>query len=599
MSERTVPVWADMIARSWRLDKPATAISCLLVLGQVAAPALTAVGLRLTVDAAQRGDRGPLLAAAAMAAFGLGMSWIGAYALLMLHTDLSDRVGYLQIDPEVQRLTAQVEGLDHLERPEYVDRLGMLVGKGQVLAEAGWGAVETVALAVQIVVTLVLLATVDPVLLALSAFAVPGALLGRRSAATLRRSVLAAAQSSRLEKHLHQTITRPASGKEIRVYGAAEAMMSMADDAWSQTTAIQLRARARSTVTAACGTFVFILGYAASLVYVVETVNRGEHSVADLMLVISLAGQLRTRFGQVMQKRTQVQAGLALAEPYQWLRAYARQARAKSTTPRPAPLSLKTGIDLSRVEFAYPGTGKHVLGPVNVHIPAGSMVALVGEYGSGKTTLVKLLCKFYEPTAGGITVDGVPLGELATESWRGAATAAFQDFGRYQVAMRHAVGFGDLSAAHDDERLLAALREAGAEGLPRQLPRGLDTQLGRLGEDGRELSEGQWQKTALARSCMRRAPLLVVLDEPTASLDPPSEHAIFQRHARLARELGARHGTVTVVVSHRFSTVRMADLILVLADGRVVEQGGHDELMGREGTYARLYRMQEAAYQTS
>ncbi len=594
-----MPVWAEMIVRSWRLDKPATAICCLLVVGQVVAPAMTAVGLRLAIEAVQSGDRGLLLAAAATAAFGLGMSWIGAYALVMLRSDLSDRIGYLQIDPEVHRLASETEGLDHLERPEYVDRIGMLVGKGQVLADAGWGAVETTGLAVQILVTLVLLATVDPVLLALGVFAVPSALLGRRGAAALRTSVRAAAPSSRMEKHLHQTITHPASGKEIRVCGAAGAMMAMADTAWAKATAIQLRGRARSTATAACGTFVFILGYTASLVYMVQSVNRGRLTVADLMLVLSLAGQLRTRFGQVMQKRTQVQAGLALAEPYQWLRAQAEQARAKPSPGRPAAASLTTGIELKQVEFGYPGTGKHVLGPVDARIPAGSMVALVGAYGSGKTTLVKLLCKFYEPATGSITVDGVALGDLDTQIWRSRVTAAFQDFGRYQVALRHAVGFGDLAAADDDERLLGALRQAGAGTLCRELPRGLDTQLGRLGDDARELSEGQWQKTALARACLRQAPLLVVLDEPTASLDAPSEHAIFQRHARLARELGARHGTVTVVVSHRFSTVRMADLILVLDGGRVIEQGCHDDLMARDGTYARLYRMQQNAYQTT
>ena len=161
---------------------------------------------------------------------------------------------------------------------------------------------------------------------------------------------------------------------------------------------------------------------------------------------------------------------------------------------------------------------------------------------------------------------------------------------------RYAIGIGDLPAADDDARVLAAARQGGAESVFAAVEGGLQAQLGSLRSDARELSEGQWQKLALARACMREAPILVVLDEPTASLDAPSEHAIFHRHALLARRLAKLRGTVTVVVSHRFSTVRMADLILVLDAGRVVESGSHSDLMRQGGAYASLYRMQEAAY---
>jgi ATP-binding cassette, subfamily B, bacterial len=588
-------IWRDVLVRSWRLEKRATVVVCLLIAGQVTGIAVTGVALRTVVAGVTPNRGSQLLVASLVAAAGLGLGWFGGYSLLMLRTDLSDRIGFLQIDPEVQRLTAGLDGLGHLERADFMDRLSLLAGKGQVLVDAGWGVVESAALAGQILIILILLATVQPVLAALILFAVPGTLLGGAGDRRVRDATLAAAQPSRMEKHLHEVTTRAAAGKEIRVTGAAPALLAKAAGAWSQATAIQARARLQAAALTAAGSAVFILGYAAALAYVTVLVHDHQRNVADLVLVAVLAGQLQGTFGMVMGKRSQIQAGLALAEPYAWLRAHARQEGA-SMSRAPAPVPLRQGITLRQVTFGYPGSGRQVLGPVDVHLPAGAVVAVVGEYGSGKTTLIKLLCKFYQPASGRIEVDGIPLSSLDTASWRAATTAAFQDFGRYQVKLRHAVGFGDLPAAGDDQRLLAALGQAGADDLPRALAGGLDAQLGDQ-FDGQDLSEGQWQKTALARACMRQGPLLVVLDEPTASLDAPSEHAIFQRHAELARRYAERLGTITVVVSHRFSTVRMADLIIVLDQGRIIEQGSHPDLMRSGGTYAQLYRLQAEAYQ--
>jgi ATP-binding cassette subfamily B protein len=589
----------SVLARSWRLDRVVTVIVSLLVLGQFAALAMTGLALRAVVDAAVHGAIRQLVVACVVAAAGLGVGWVGMYALVMLRSDLTDRIGYLEIDPEVQRITATRDGLDHLDRSEYVDRLGLLVGKGQVLADACWGLIEAIALFGQIAVTLVLLATVHPGLLLLGVFALPGTLLGARGARAVRKATMASAETARLERHLHDVTTSAAAGKEIRVYGVAPTLIDRAGQVWQETSAVQLGGRVRAAGYSAAASAIFIVGYAAVLVFVVSLVSEGSRSIADLVLVVTLAGQLRFSFDFGMYKIGEVQAGLALVEPYQWLVRHATDAARPAAAARPAPQRLRDGIALRGVCFQYPGNDRAVLGPVDVDLPAGAMVALVGEYGSGKTTLVKLLCKFYRPTAGTILVDGEPIENLDTASWRAATTAAFQDFNRYQVRLRHAVGFGDLPAADDDERVLAAIEQAGGLSLHSGLPEGLDTQLGILFDNGRELSEGQWQKTALGRACMREAPVLVVLDEPTASLDPPSEHAIFQRHAQFARETGARYGTVTVVVSHRFSTVRMADLILVLAGGQIVERGNHRDLMAIGGTYAHLYGLQETAYRAT
>jgi ATP-binding cassette subfamily B protein len=220
----------------------------------------------------------------------------------------------------------------------------------------------------------------------------------------------------------------------------------------------------------------------------------------------------------------------------------------------------------------------------------------VGDNGAGKTTLVKLLCRFYEPTTGTITVDGVDLRDFPVTEWRARISAGFQDFGRWKLLARESVGVGEPAHAGDDAALRGALERAAAPELPELLPRGFDTQLGRDFQDGVELSLGQWQKVALGRAMMRTAPLLLVLDEPTASLDAATEHALFERFAGAARGVAARSGAITILVSHRFSTVRMADLILVVAGGRIAEAGEHAALVRAGGLYAQLYELQARAY---
>jgi ATP-binding cassette subfamily B protein len=236
-----------------------------------------------------------------------------------------------------------------------------------------------------------------------------------------------------------------------------------------------------------------------------------------------------------------------------------------------------------------------VLSGLTVTLAAGSTVALVGENGSGKTTVVKLLLGMYQPDQGRIEVDGTPLAELDPEAWRARCTAAFQDFARFNLEAVESVGLADLPRIGDEPAAAAALERAGAGDLPDQLPDGLATYVGTAFTGGTGLSGGQWQKLALGRAMRAADPLLVVLDEPTASLDAPSEHALFERYAAAARD-GAAAGTVTVLISHRFSTVRMADLIIFMDEGRAVEIGRHDELLAAGGHYAELFGLQAGAY---
>ena len=278
-----------------------------------------------------------------------------------------------------------------------------------------------------------------------------------------------------------------------------------------------------------------------------------------------------------------------------WLEDYAASVAALGDLPVPA--ALHRGIQLDHVTFVYPGTSRVVLDDVSLTLPAGAVVAIVGENGAGKSTLIKLLAKMYEPSSGSILVDDTPLARVPAAEWRARLAGAFQDFFRFEFRASHTVGLGDVARLDDKSAVLQAIDRAGASDVIERLAAGIETQLGPTWPEGVELSFGQWQKLALARGFMRDEPLLLILDEPTAALDAETEHALFERYSVAARGSGETvSGRITVLVSHRFSTVRMADLIVVLDGARLVEFGAHDELMARNGQYSELYRIQAAAY---
>jgi ATP-binding cassette subfamily B protein len=222
-------------------------------------------------------------------------------------------------------------------------------------------------------------------------------------------------------------------------------------------------------------------------------------------------------------------------------------------------------------------------------------VAIVGENGAGKSTLVQLLCGFYRPTEGRIVLDGVDLAAVDQAVWRPSVTAAFQDYVRFETLLREGVGVGDLPSLDDTDAVLRALDAAGGRPVADGLPDGVDTLLGPT-FGGAGLSGGQWQAVSVARGLMRRRPLLVVLDEPAASLDAANEAALFRRYLTVAREYAAANGAITLLVSHRFSTITEASLIVVLDGGRVQSVGTHDQLMAEGGLYAQMYEIQAASF---
>jgi ATP-binding cassette subfamily B protein len=260
---------------------------------------------------------------------------------------------------------------------------------------------------------------------------------------------------------------------------------------------------------------------------------------------------------------------------------------AEPARPAPVPRPMRKGIAFEHVSFGY--GDKSVLHDVSLEIPAGATVALVGENGSGKTTLIKLLARLYDPQSGRITVDGIDLRDFATADLRRQTSVIFQDYVRYNLTARENIWFGNVESDPDASRIQAAADHAGAGDVIRKLPRGLDTVLGRWFEDGSELSVGEWQKIALARALLREAQV-IVLDEPTSAMDAKAEYELFERFHALAA------GRTAILISHRLSTVKMADRIYVLRAGRIVESGTHAELVGRSGAYARLFAAQASGY---
>jgi ATP-binding cassette subfamily B protein len=257
--------------------------------------------------------------------------------------------------------------------------------------------------------------------------------------------------------------------------------------------------------------------------------------------------------------------------------------------PRSAPSRLARGIEFDDVTFKYPGGTEPAVAGLSLHIQDGELMALVGENGAGKSTLVKLLLRFYDADQGSVRVGGVDVKDMDPAALRGRIGVLFQDYTNYELSIRENVVMGRPDGTVDDERVMKALRDSRSEWLVKKMPKGLDSKVGRLFDGGHDLSGGEWQRLALARIMYRNADIWI-LDEPTSSLDPEAEAGIF---AELKENLRGRIG---IVISHRFSTVRIADRIAVIAQGRVTELGTHEELVGARGRYAQLFDLQAAGY---
>jgi ATP-binding cassette, subfamily B, bacterial len=530
------------------------------------------------------------------AAIGLGVSAAATWFLRTVSTRVQRRFRdkvTIALESHVAQLQASVATIAHQERPEYLDRLSMLRNQVFVLDHMYMSVFSTLGWILRLGVTMSLLMSIHPALILLVVFAAPTVLTSTWRPAVERSAQERGAQANRLARHLFTMVTTASPGKEVRVIGIGERLANQRRAAWERWYGPVAAARWGSALWHSLAWAIFGLAYAGAVVFVAFGLRA---SAGSVILVLAagarLSGYIGATVGEIGFLRGFWMDG---ARRLAWLEDYAASVAASGDLT--VPTALRDGIRLNHVSFAYPGTSRVVLDDVSVTLPAGAVIAIVGENGAGKTTLVKLLAKMYEPSSGAIFVDNTPLARLPAREWRERLAGAFQDFFRFEFRARHTVGLGDVPRLDNELAVMGAVGRAGASDVIARLASGLETQLGPTWPGGAELSFGQWQKLALARGFMREQPLLLVLDEPTAALDAETEHALFERYAAEAHSAGARNtGRVTILVSHRFSTVRMADLIMVLDGARLVEVGTHSELMARSGQYAELYSIQAAAY---
>jgi ATP-binding cassette subfamily B protein len=586
-----------MCAVSWQADRARSIGSLLSTAFLPVSRSLQAVGLGLLADGVVKGNEDRALTGAIVVAVLVAANGLLDWASVTIRMRLREHT-ILLLDQQVMGYVAGAPGLEHHELPEHQDQLGLIRWERWALNNPFMPIAWTLGSIVQMLATLAVLGSLHPLLLLLPLAALPSMVAGLRIERLKERVRKEHAEAKRSMALLFELATTAPAAKEIRVFDLAGELERRHLEAFAPVDRRERAADVRAGVMAAGGWACFALGYMAAVAFVVVRAVAGDLSIGAVVVTLSLGAQVNSQVTELVENARWFLLTTQAVGRYRWLADYSARAHAAlaPAEPVPVPDRLTAGVDFEGVSFAYPGTDALVLDHVDLHLPAGSTVAIVGENGAGKTTLAKLLLRFYEPTAGAVVVDGVDVRRFEVEAWRNRVSAGFQDFARLQFLAYESVGVGSLPAIDDAGAVVTALERAAAADLPGRLPSGLATQLGREFDGGVDLSTGQWQKLAVARAMMRDDPLVVVLDEPTASLDAATEHALFERFAGQARAAAARTGAITLLVSHRFSTVRMADVILVIEGGRITELGSHEELTRLGGRYAELYGLQASSY---